>query len=180
MSICIEEARFPADADAIHILFRDYAASLRIDLSFQNFQHELDSLPGRYSGSQGGALLIAHSSPRAYSDLSSVLNSSTERPSALGCVALRQNYDGWAEMKRLYVIDRARGERLGARLVESILAQARALGYRGVRLDTLSHMTAAQALYRKYGFIEIAPYYDSPIEGTVFMSVEFSNGRIEK
>jgi ribosomal protein S18 acetylase RimI-like enzyme len=72
-------------------------------------------------------------------------------------------------MKRLYVLEKARGERLGEKLVEAILAQARALGYHGMRLDTLPEMTAAQRLYRKYGFEEIEPYYETPIERTVFM-----------
>lgn len=78
-------------------------------------------------------------------------------------------------MKRLYVLEEARGERLGDRLVGAILGQAKALGYSGVRLDTLREMSAAQALYRKHGFVEISPYYDTPIQGTVFMKFEFSN-----
>ncbi|CAG8891675.1 unnamed protein product [Penicillium nalgiovense] len=77
-------------------------------------------------------------------------------------------------MKHLYVLKEARGERLGERLVQAILAQARALGYRGMRLDTLPEMTAAQWLYRKYGFVDIAPYYDTPIQRTVFMGCEFT------
>jgi ribosomal protein S18 acetylase RimI-like enzyme len=77
-------------------------------------------------------------------------------------------------MKRLYVLKEARGERLGEKLVQEILTQARDLGYRGMRLDTLPEMTAAQQLYRKYGFVDIAPYYETPIQRTVFMGCEFS------
>lgn len=173
MEIHIEEARFPEDTDALQFLFRGYAASLGIDLTFQNFQHELDSLPGRYSAAENGALLIAYSRGKNHARSSLITSSSTERPNILGCVALRNSSDGWCEMKRLYVVTEVRGERLGARLVESIIAQAKTLGYRGIRLDTLSSMTAAQGLYRSFAFSEIPPYYDTPVKGTLFMGCDF-------
>jgi ribosomal protein S18 acetylase RimI-like enzyme len=170
MKIQITPARFPEDAESIFVLFSGYAASLNIDLSFQSFQEELDSLPGKYASSQGGALLIARAQAPLDRDVAQPADSSAPpSPTALGCVALRRSPDGWCEMKRLYVLEKARGERLGEKLVEAILAQARALGYHGMRLDTLPEMTAAQRLYRKYGFEEIEPYYETPIERTVFM-----------
>lgn len=167
MSIQIRPAQFPEDAAAVQSLFRGYASSLGIDLTFQHFQHELDSLPGKYAESQQGALLIAYPDSQRYTHQS-------PPPSPLGCVALRRSSDNWCEMKRLYVVNEARGARLGERLVESILAHAKALGYRGIRLDTLRDMTAAQRLYRKYGFVEIPAYYDTPIEDTIFMGCKFS------
>ncbi|KAJ5757269.1 uncharacterized protein N7511_007451 [Penicillium nucicola] len=174
MQIQITPARFPDDAAAILVLFSGYAASLNIDLSFQSFQEELDSLPGKYASSQGGALLIARDLSQRSCPVDQSAESSTPPcPTALGCVALRRSPDGWCEMKRLYVLEEARGERLGERLVEAILAQARAFGYRGIRLDTLPEMTAAQRLYRKYGFVDIEAYYETPIQRTVFMGCEF-------
>lgn len=155
-------------------LFHGYAASLSVDLAFQNFQHELDSLPGRYSNAENGALLIARSREQNHARSSSIHSPSVERPPVLGCVALRNSSGGWCEMKRLYVVSEARGERLGVRLVDSIVSRAKTLGYRGIRLDTLSNMTAAQALYRKFGFVEISPYYETPVEGTLFMGCDFS------
>ncbi|CAP96293.1 hypothetical protein E8E15_001600 [Penicillium rubens] len=175
MKIQIEPAQFPEDADSILSLFSDYATSLGIDLTFQSFQEELDSLPGKYAPSQGGALLIARVDTGVHEyDTDGLVDTiiPPQFPSALGCVALRRSSDGWCEMKRLYVLKEARGERLGEKLVQAILAQARALGYRGMRLDTLPEMTAAQRLYRKYGFVDIAPYYDTPIQRTVFMGCE--------
>lgn len=179
MAIHIAPAQFPQDAESILSLFSGYATSLGIDLTFQSFQEELDSLPGKYDESQGGALLIAK---RETIDQ----NGNTRRDStipplapqthiALGCVALRRSSDGWCEMKRLYVLKEARGERLGDKLLQAILAQARELGYRGIRLDTLPEMTAAQRLYRKHGFVDIEPYYETPIQSTVFMGCEFSH-----
>ena len=167
MSIQIRPAQFPEDADAVQFLFRGYAASLGIDLAFQQFQHELDSLPGKYAGSQRGALLIAYPDREDHPRHS-------PPPSPLGCVALRRSSDDWCEMKRLYVVNEARGARLGERLVDSIIAHAKTLGYRGIRLDTLRDMTAAQRLYRKYGFVEIPAYYDTPIEDTIFMGCNLS------
>lgn len=72
-------------------------------------------------------------------------------------------------MKRLYVVPHARGLRLGDLLVKAIIAQVKGLGYHGIRLETLPEMKAAQRLYREYGFVEIEPYYDTPIQGTIFM-----------
>lgn len=72
-------------------------------------------------------------------------------------------------MKRLYVTAEGRGQKLGKRLVERLFDDARAIGYREMRLDTLPSMLDAQALYRRFGFAEMAPYYDTPVQGTVFM-----------
>ncbi|KAJ6140392.1 hypothetical protein N7471_006878 [Penicillium samsonianum] len=176
MEIQIEPAQFPEDAGSVLSLFSGYATALGIDLTFQSFQEELDSLPGKYGPSQGGSLLIARAGTGVREYHTDGLVDSIippQFPSALGCVALRRSSDGWCEMKRLYVLKEARGERLGEKLVQAILAQAKNLGYRGMRLDTLPEMAAAQRLYRKYGFVDIAPYYETPIHRTVFMGCEF-------
>jgi ribosomal protein S18 acetylase RimI-like enzyme len=180
MAVFIEPAQFPADTVAIRSLFSGYAASLGIDLTFQSFEDELNSLPGKYTPSQGGALLLA----RAQSSDTTTANQSESAPqsshgppqidSVIGCVGLRRNDEHWCEMKRLYVKPETRGLRLGDRLVRAVLAQAKALGYRGIRLDTLPDMVAAQRLYRRHGFVEIEPYYDTPLEGTIFMGCDLT------
>ncbi len=75
-------------------------------------------------------------------------------------------------MKRLYVSPDARGLGLGRALVLRILDEARRLGYRSIRLDTLPQMGDAQALYAGLGFRDIEPYYDTPIPGTRFMEMD--------
>ncbi len=145
----------PTDLPAITQLFRAYAASLPIDLGYQGFDGELASLPGKYAP-PAGALLIARDATGA----------------ALGCVAMRPLEDGICEMKRLYVAPEGRGAGLGKHLARAIIEAARAAGHHEMRLDTLSTMHDAQALYRALGFVEIAAYYDSPIENTVFMSLK--------
>lgn len=186
MALHIERAQFPTDTAAIYSLFTSYAWSLGIDLTFQSFEDELNSLPGKYATSQGGALLIARVQKSDAGSQENTLGQesmaqSSEEPSTalredsiVGCVGLRRNDEHWCEMKRLYVKPEIRGLRLGDRLVEAVLAEAKALGYRGIRLDTLPDMFAAQRLYRRHGFVEIKPYYDTPLKGTIFMGRELA------
>ncbi|KAJ6084654.1 hypothetical protein N7486_011454 [Penicillium sp. IBT 16267x] len=179
MAVYIEPAKFPRDVEVTHTLFSGYLASLGIDLTFQSFQDELDSLPGKYDESQGGALLIARATrdcPQGQSNSGvSTSNPSTPHTFVVGCVALRQSSKNWCEMKRLYVLPEARGLRLGDKLVVAIIEKAKRLGYSGIRIDTLPDMIAAQRLYRRYGFVEIDSYYDTPIEATIFMGCEFTH-----
>lgn len=143
------------DLPALSELFRAYAASLPVDLGYQGFDGELASLPGRYAP-PAGALLIARD----------------EDARALGCVAMRAlDEDGVCEMKRLFVAPEGRGAGLGKKLALAIVETAKQRGYREIRLDTLPSMTSAIALYRSLGFVSIAPYYESPIAGTHFMSL---------
>lgn len=144
-----------ADVAAIADLFRDYAASVDVDLAYQSFDAELAALPGKYEP-PSGALLLARAPDG--------------KP--VGCVALRPMHSvGCCEIKRLYVSPAGRGLGLGRGLVEAIVKEARRIGYREMRLDTLPSMTDAIALYRKFGFATIAPYYDSPVPGTIYLGL---------
>lgn len=146
----------PLDLGDTARLLRHYAASLDVDLAYQNFESELASLPGMYAPPAGALLLARHADE-----------------TALGCVALRALEEQHVcEMKRLYVVPDARGLSLGRALVEAVVAEARLLGYREMRLDSLPSMRAAIGLYRRLGFVEIQPYYASPIEGTTFMRLQ--------
>jgi putative acetyltransferase len=147
-------AALPTDLPVITQLFRAYAASLPIDLGYQGFDGEIQSLPGKYAPPQG-ALLIAR-----------------DAGAALGCVAMRPLEPGLCEMKRLYVAPEGRGRGVGRALARAIIDAARAANHAELRLDTLPHMHEAQALYRTLGFAEIAPYYEGAPEGTVFMSLK--------
>ena len=150
----IRPVRNAEDLSATVGLFRAYAASLGIDLTYQDFEAELAGMPGKYAPPQG-ELLLARGAGDA----------------PIGCVALRAVApDGCCEMKRLYVSPEARGSGLGRVLVEAVIEAAKGNGYRELRLDTLPDMIEAQALYERLGFARIAPYYDTPIVGTVFMA----------
>ena len=152
-AISIEPARTEY-LRTVAALFREYADGIGVDLSYQGFEAELASLPGVYAPPRG-TLLIA-----------------TEDDVAIGCVAVRPFADDdMCEMKRLHVRPTAQGRGVGRLLAEAAITHARRAGYRAMRLDTLSEMRAAQALYRSLGFVTIAPYYSTPIRGTVFMEL---------
>lgn len=133
------------DVELVRTLFREYAASLGVDLSFQGFDQEVAVLPAGYD-----ALLVA---------------------GADGCVGVRPFDEGVCEMKRLYVRPSARGTGLGRALALAAVEHARALGYRAMRLDTMPAMGEAQALYESLGFVEIPPYRHNPVAGTRFMEL---------
>ncbi len=147
----IRAARFPKDAETVRRLFRAYADSLDISLDFQDFDAELAGLPGDYLPPAGRLLL-------AWQD-----------DEAIGCVALRPLQGSACEMKRLYVLPRARAGGLGRSLATRICDEARSAGYRAIRLDTLPDMAAAQRLYRSLGFRRIPAYTFNPIAGAQFM-----------
>jgi GNAT superfamily N-acetyltransferase len=142
------------DLQAIRDLFREYAAGLHIDLSFQNFDAELAELPGAYAPPTGRLILARIESEPA------------------GCIALRAMEQTICEMKRLYVRSAFRGTGLGRRLVERIINEAQTAGHTKMRLDTLQTMAEARGLYRKLGFREISPYYHNPFMGTMFMELD--------
>jgi ribosomal protein S18 acetylase RimI-like enzyme len=140
-----------AEVPVLRALFKEYAASIGIDLSFQDFNAELDSLPGKYAPPDGAMILARR------------------KGEPCGCVAVRKIDARTCEMKRLYVRASARGLGIGGELVFRIIEEARARGYASMRLDTLPSMKSAVALYKSFGFQEIAPYTFNPIAGTLFL-----------
>lgn len=146
-----------AELATLRDLFAEYAASLAIDLCFQQFDVELATLPGDYAEPRGALLLALVDGVVA------------------GCCGLRPadhvDYPNASEMKRLYVRPTFRRLGLGRLLTESVLDLARAKGYGCVLLDTLDDMEAARALYEDLGFVEVPPYYHSPIAGAHYLKV---------
>ena len=156
----ISAPRTSADYDAIKALFREYAESLGFSLAYQDFDKELAGFPGKYAPPEG-ALLLARVGDEA-----------------AGTVALRRLDTGICEMKRLYVKPQFRGRRtadgrsIGRALAEDIVAVGRERGYQRLRLDTIGgKMRQALSLYRSMGFVEIPPYYASPIPDTAYLEL---------
>ena len=157
MTIRIAEARWPDDRATVEALFREYVTSLAEDISFQNVDDELGTLPGKYAR-PGGVVLIAR-----------------DGAEAAGAVAYRMVEPGVCEMKRLYVRPAFRGSGLGRELANELIEDARHIGYRTMLLDTLASMSSARALYRDLGFSAAAPYYDNPLPGVTYMALELTD-----
>ena len=153
-NIEIRQATTVSEIDAARSLFREYEAWLGLDLCFQGFEAELASLPGKYAP-PNGRLLLAYAADKL-----------------AGCIAMRKLEDGACEMKRLFVRDEFRGSRIGIRLIEKVIADAREIGYENMRLDTYPpKMAKAVKLYESHGFVAIPPYYENPHDGVLFMEL---------
>lgn len=152
-AVHITPVRTNHDLAATAALFRAYAASLDIDLGYQDFDAELQTLPGLYAP-PGGELLLARNA----------------RGDAAGCVAVRPLGEGGVcELKRLFVTPSGRGAGLGKRLIAAAVQAAERARYTTMYLDTLPTMLAAAALYAKLGFEPAPAYGETYLEGTMFM-----------
>ena len=159
----IFQAQTAEDIEKARALFEEYASGLGFSLCFQGFDQELLHLPGKYA-SPDGRLLLA-----------------TEDDKLAGCIALRKLGPAYCEMKRLFVGPAYRSRGLGRVLVESLIDEAKKLGYTHMRLDTLpGKMDKAIALYRTFGFAEIAAYCENPVEGAKFMELDLTKTTIEE
>jgi ribosomal protein S18 acetylase RimI-like enzyme len=169
----VKQANSPTDLTAIRSLFTDYASSLGIDLSFQNFTAELDSLPGLYAPPFGAIFLALASDSEVIGCVG--LRPLPKKPKP--CASREAVQDGVGhgtqkkicEMKRLYCTPPSRGLGVGKALIDEVTKEAMRLGYEEMRLDTLPSMEGARKLYGKYGFEEMEAYYETPLEGTFFL-----------
>jgi putative acetyltransferase len=159
-AVAIVAADTPERLAEAAAVFRDYAASLAVDLAFQGFDDELATLPGVYAAPEGALLL-------AYVD-----------GALAGCGALRPladvDYANACEMKRLFVRPAFRGLGLGRTLAEALVDEARRTGYSAMLLDTLDEMEAARELYASLGFEEIPPYYWNPLPGAHYLKADLA------
>ncbi len=152
--IIFTQASTASQIDQARELFLEYAKSLGFSLCFQNFDKELAGLPGDYSPPNGRLLLGEVDGELA------------------ACVALHPLDWEVCEMKRLYLRPKFRGKGLGCVLASRIIKEAREIGYKRMRLDTVEpRMKDAVEMYRKIGFREIAPYCDNPIAGALYMEL---------
>ncbi len=152
----ISEPSDPA-LESVRQFFRNYAGWLGVDLCFQGFDDEMAALPGCYAPPRG-RLWCAELDGKP-----------------VGCVGIRPVSDGACEMKRLYVEPEARGYGVGHTLALAAIRAAKELGYKRILLDTLPAMRMAVKLYRELGFKEAPAYYSTPLEGTIFLSLDLEN-----
>ncbi|MBI3858039.1 MAG: GNAT family N-acetyltransferase [Planctomycetes bacterium] len=149
-------AESPEQIDGVRGLLREYVDSLPVDLSYEHFAREVAGLPGDYAPPSGELLLAL------------------VRGAPAGCAALRPLDRQICEMKRVYLRPAFRGRGIGRALGAALVAAARRIGYRRIRLDTLASMKAAMGLYRSMGFRVILPYRSIPVEQAVFMELNLA------
>lgn len=141
-----------AELDAVRRLFTDYQKELNVDLCFQSFDEELEQPLSKY-GPPKGVIFLA-----------------VEDDQPAGCIALKPLEEkAVCEMKRLYVPPGFRGRGIGEQLVSALLNEARKLGYKTMKLDTITRLQSAIKMYKAYGFNEISAYYNNPTEDVVYM-----------
>ena len=155
--LCALGADDTTELEHVRGSFRQYAAWLGVDLSFQGFADEIANLPGAY-GAADGRLFYAEVDGQP-----------------AGCVGIRRFSEGVCEMKRLYVDPAFRGRGVGRKLALAAIKAAHLFGYRRILLDTVPSMRIAVKLYRELGFKEVPAYYPSPIEGTIFLTLDLEN-----
>ncbi|MFP4002689.1 MAG: GNAT family N-acetyltransferase [Alphaproteobacteria bacterium] len=146
----LERAESAEDVAAVKALFRAYAQWLNVDLCFQGFDEEMADFPSTYD-----VLLLG--------------KVAGQPAGAVGVKPLGPPEERACEMKRLYCLPEYQGIGLGRALAEASLEAARELGYRVMKLDTLTRLEAAIGLYRSLGFRETAAYYDNPLANVLYM-----------
>lgn len=123
-------------------------------LDMQNYAYELEHLEKKY-GKPGGRLYLAY-----------------YKGEVAGCIGLRKIDEQKGELKRLYVKDNFRGKKIGAMLVDHIIADAKEIGYHFLLLDTLPFLKVAQDLYKTRGFMIVDRFNDSPISTSIYMRLD--------
>lgn len=149
----IRRARFPTDNAAVIGIWRDFINNSPVNLDYQNNEVEFATFTEKYAAPKGCVLLA---------ETDDVIE---------GCVAMRQVTPTICEMKRLYVRPEARGKHLGRELAERLIAEARAVGYREMRLDVQAKFLAARQLYADLGFISAEPISFNPVPGASFLGL---------
>lgn len=165
-SVLVRQATSPTDLASVVDCFKAYTAWLDEDLTHQNYNAELNGLPGKYASPAGALLLAVDSTTDA------VLGCIALRPISLESIYLESRSEGlrYCELKRLFVYPEARGRRVAKTLLVEAQKRARDEGYDEMLLDTLSKMAAAINLYKSEGFMQVEPYNSSPLQGTLYFA----------
>ena len=149
-----KEVKTKAQITTVKGLFLEYAKWLNYRTCFEDFEQEVEGLPGEYAGPDGCLLLAL------YEDVPA------------GCVALRKVENGVCEMRRLWVRDKFRGKNVGWNLAEEIIERARKMGYKKMILETIPLMERAISIYQILGFEQTASNKNS--NGDVVIHMELS------
>lgn len=134
----------PEDHAAVARELSDYLSFIGDALDADGLDHDIAHWQEEYDGRTGVLLLVADPAGEV-----------------VGTAAVRLLEPGLGELKRMWLRPSCQGRRLGRRLMDACLDEARRLGCRTLRLDTQATLEAAVHLYRAYGFSEIPRYNDN-------------------
>ena len=162
MNIKMEFTQNKKDYAKAKVLFKEYANSLDFSLSFQNFDKELENIPGKYSKPDGCIILLR------------------DNFDYVGCIGMRPFDNISCEIKRLYLKPLYRGFGLGKTLTEKVLEYCRKREYKKVYLDTTTRMKSAINIYKSLGFIETSPYYNNPLADVRYFELNLVNDLVKK
>ncbi|MDW3190833.1 MAG: GNAT family N-acetyltransferase [Cytophagales bacterium] len=160
--IQFQEAKSPEAFQLAVDLFKEYADQIETDLSFQNFDEEMENIEHQYSKPWGTLYLIY------------------QKEALAGCFAIRKFESTICELKRMYLRTSARGSGLGKTMLLEAIEAAKSMQYQKMRLDTLPTMKPAIELYQKVGFYEIDPYRFNPIPDSKFFEIDLEKIVVEK
>ncbi|WP_044170625.1 GNAT family N-acetyltransferase [Flectobacillus major] len=146
----------PEELQEVKDIFLEYAQNLNVDLCFQRFEQELETLSKIYAPPQGCIILAYHGQEVA------------------GCIALKPIAEGVCEMKRLYVKNAFRGHSLGRKLAQEAISFAKQNGYQTMKLDTLTTLHEAIGLYKSLGFQETPPYTFNPLDNVLYFELNLA------
>ena len=174
--ITIRAATNKGDVASFAAFSREYAdwllTSLNLDVSFQSFQQEMDSLPGDY-GPPSGSILLA-SVPCAdggRQDIGAIAIRPFDASHVLPTATPETQFSfKTCELKRLYVPPKWQKCGAGRLLTEAAISTARQMGYKRVVLDCVKQLSAANRMYERLEFKPCANYnrYQYPVPDVVF------------
>ncbi len=154
MNIQTVQATTKEDFELAKKLMKAYATDIGVDLTFQDFESELEQVSTLYANPEGAFIIAYHNG------------------NPVGCFGIRKIDSEICELKRMYLSKDVRGLGLGEKLLKEAIRMAVILKYDRMRLDTLPSMNSAIHLYQKLGFKEIQPYRFNPIAGSKFMELK--------
>ncbi len=132
-------------------LIEEYVDSLNFNLDFQDIDRELEHL-NLFYGNPNGLIIMA----KADNEF-------------VGVICLRDLGNFISEIKRMYVKPNYRGKGLGRKMLNKVAYEAKRLGFRFLRLDTVPDMESAMHLFVSKGFYEIEDFGTNPLHGARFM-----------
>jgi len=140
-------------------LLYEYFEMRDFDAAMGDYKAELERLPGEFAPPDG-CFLLAYVGDEL-----------------VGSIAYKKlkEFEGNCEMKRLYVKPDHRGKKLGYKLIERLIAEAKKAGYTHMKLDNHPWMDQAERLYGAFGFKRIDPYWNNPTEGARYFELDMTD-----